>query len=428
MPWLPSWLSIPKLPKSKLLYVPMRCFYVSLFKVVLLKPTPSAFLTFAFLHPILRFKTNKRLLTLKNILDKYLEMKAREEQMEHLIKELSETNAVLVKLVNHLQTPAPVAAPDVSHQMTSSSDSQLIHSGYLDSRSSAAPIASSAEFSASYISSTSSHPNTHTNGHHSGHTTRMELQEELPQAEFMESAYRQLLEDPSFAASLAQQLNTVRGDRTRTGDSVTSNNDSVYEQVLESDTIGNILDQLIPPYQAGTPAAMEDGYADDAYSNDSRMSQSVQTPHTPHTPYAVAPNASSSAAPVIDDLQLMYPEVASFDAEESNAGSSFSGLGRSTAIPMSYFEQHPNGLELLQSQPTGAGSAPVLTSLAQGTKSSSLLGTSTTLPGFNIKTVPSSRPKTPGTAETSRISPTQKTKKRTSASPEGLTPKRKKDR
>ena len=353
--------------------------------------------------------------------------------MEHLIKELSETNAVLLKLVSHLGASPSSIGPSSSQPMASSGDSQLQYSDYFDSRATPTAPAGSTDFT-SYNGN-----GTHLTSHHrpqhnqNTHSSRVEAQEGQDQTEFVESAVRQLMQDPSFAASLAQQLNAVRDDRTRMGDSFTSNNDSVYEQVLESDAVGSILDQLIPSYQAATPAG-EDTYTEDGYSNDSRAAQTPLTPHPPQTPRTPhPPNASSSTGHVADDFQLMYPEMASFDAEESNAGISFTGFGHSTAIPMSFYEQHPNGRELLQSQPNGAGSAPVLTSLARNTSaSSSLLGSSTRLPGINFKTVPSSRPKTPNASNTyeapKSTSPPQKNKKRLGSSPEALYPKKKKDR
>src|SRR5690606_12905721 len=58
---------------------------------------------------------NKRTLTLKNILDKYLEMKDREEKMEQLIKQLTETNRMLVTILSHLEGNNPLP---VQHRMT----------------------------------------------------------------------------------------------------------------------------------------------------------------------------------------------------------------------------------------------------------------------------------------------------------------------
>jgi hypothetical protein len=69
------------------------------------------------------------------------------------------------------------------------------------------------------------------------------------QAAPLAEAYQRMMSDPKFAESIAQTLNQVMSQRQgvqRNSDG-NGNDDSMYEQVLESDAMAKLIEQMLPP-------------------------------------------------------------------------------------------------------------------------------------------------------------------------------------
>jgi hypothetical protein len=184
-------------------------------------------------------------LTLKQILELYLEMKHREEQRDKLMKELTQTNTLLRQVISlyHPQiaqgsVPTLDIAPNSQPSPATSYHEALIPGAVPHSREVAAELPPEATPQEGSIYEDE-------NG---------QLYTIEPEPDPLAEAYQRMLSDPVIADRLAQQLNQVINSRqsSRQGTQAKHDanrnvmDDSMYEQVLDSAAMAELIDQMLP--------------------------------------------------------------------------------------------------------------------------------------------------------------------------------------
>lgn len=247
---------------------------------------------------------NKKLLTLKQILDKYLEMKDKEAKQDQLLKELQETNKMLLRIISHLEAPDRMLhGGHLSEVASSNGDPQLyMHPG--DQQEEVGAEMAHLDYASGMHQAPHQYQNHNENG-----------QQSLPLAE----AYQRMMADPKVAEAIAATLNQVITSRQTTEKDHTGNDDSMYEQVLESDVMAQLIEQMLPPVD--NP---------DAYG----QSSSIHS-HMPMQHHNMSSNAP--ATPGALDMQ-QFSGMPLYEYSEASNGSHM----LSSSAPISHYESAPS--------------------------------------------------------------------------------------
>lgn len=167
------------------------------------------------------------------------------------MKELVETNKMLRRLVSRLESSGGALGPDILSEISSTNGDHLTYAdapgmyGHEEVMDGNLHLSSSTGVEAPMYE--------HQNGeaHHV---------DQYPGG-VVNNAVRTLMKNPNLVDPLTVRLNEVIAARLSEGSAYNPNNDSMYEQVMGSELVEQLLDQLIPP----VPAAPMDAHLELAH-------------------------------------------------------------------------------------------------------------------------------------------------------------------
>jgi hypothetical protein len=170
-------------------------------------------------------------------------MKYREEKQEKLLKELTETNKMLLRLLGHLERIGPSMNNMGPPSETTSVNGDLpIYVDPTSNQDNSRMRWTNQDFpldmsngSGMYFDENDQHRNS-----------------ELPTVPLLE-AYEKMMANPKVAEAIAAQLNQAINARQGVEKEPGNNDDSMYEQVLDSETMAQLINQMLPPLDLEPP-------------------------------------------------------------------------------------------------------------------------------------------------------------------------------